>query len=105
MRETPYDYPNLLPGALIDSVNPRRWLLIDREVPLPDEVDGVGRFKLDHLFLDQDAIPTLVEVKRRCDTRSRREVVAQMLDYAANGTAYYSAERMQTLFEARCREG
>ena len=38
---------------------------------------------LDHLFLDHDAVPTLVEVKRSNATRSRREVVAQMLDYAA----------------------
>ena len=29
--------------------------------------------------------PTLVEVKRSSDTRIRREVVGQMLDYAANG--------------------
>lgn len=115
MRETPYseeiqlqrllaDYPDLMPGSLIDAVNPRRWLLIDREVPLPDEEDGVWRFTLDHLFLDQDAIPTLVEVKRSSDTRSRREVVAQMLDYAANATAYYSVERMQSLFESSCHK-
>jgi len=47
----------------------RRW----------DLADGV----LDHLLLDQDGIPTFVECKRASDTRIRREVVAQMLDYAA----------------------
>lgn len=40
---------------------------------------------LDHLFVDQDGVLTLVEVKRSSDTRIRREVVGQMLDYAANG--------------------
>ncbi len=48
--------------------------------------------ELDHLFLDQDGIPTFVECKRASDTRTRREVVAQMLDYAANGTEYWSME-------------
>jgi len=48
-------------------------------------IDGGGdRWSADHLFLDQDAIPTFVEVKRSTDTRIRREVVGQMLDYAAN---------------------
>jgi len=38
--------------------------------------------------LDQDAIPTIVEVKRSTDTRIRREVVGQMLGYAANAVVY-----------------
>ncbi len=29
---------------------------------VPDHGDGGGRWSADHLFLDQDAIPTLVEV-------------------------------------------
>lgn len=48
-----------------------------------------GRWSLDHLFLDQDGIPTLVEVKRSSDTRIRREVVGQVMDYAANAVAYW----------------
>jgi len=54
------------------------------------------------LFLDQEAVPTLVEVKRSDDTRIRREVVGQMLDYAANGVVYWPAERLRADFEARC---
>ena len=42
---------------------------------IPGNEDGAGRWSVDHLFLDQDAIPTLVEVKRSTDTRIRREVV------------------------------
>jgi len=55
---------------------------------IPDREDGSGRWSLDHLFLDQDSIPTLVEVKRSSDTRIRREVVGQILDYAANALVY-----------------
>ena len=56
-----------------------------------------NRWSLDHLFLDQEGIPTFVECKRSTDTRARREVVAQMLDYAANGLQYWSMERIQTV--------
>ena len=89
------DYPDLLPGDQIDPENPRRWLLISREMGVPDEAEAGGRWSLDHLFLDQDAIPTFVECKRAEDTRIRREVVAQMLDYAANGIEYWSTDRLR----------
>ena len=46
-------------------------------------------------------MPTLVEVKRSDDTRIRREVVGQMLDYAANGVVYWPA-RLRSDFESRC---
>jgi len=89
------DYPDLLPGDQIDPENPRRWLLVAQEVGVPGEQDGSGRWSLDHLFLDQDGIPTFVECKRSTDTRARREVVAQMLDYAANGIEYWSMDRLR----------
>jgi hypothetical protein len=54
-----------------------------------------GRWSLDHLFLDQDGMPTFVECKRSVDTRTRREVVVQMLDYAANGVEYWSMDRLR----------
>lgn len=76
-------YPNLLAGGQIDPQNPRRWLLVRREVGIPLVEGGGDWLAVDHLFLDQDGIPTLVEVKRSSDTRLRREVVGQMLDYAA----------------------
>jgi hypothetical protein len=58
--------------------------LIERESAVPDTEGGPGRWSVDHLFLDQDSVPTLVEVKRSSDTRIRREVVGQLIDYAAN---------------------
>jgi hypothetical protein len=88
-------YPDLVPGDQIDPENPRRWLLVAREIAVPGDEDQSGRWSLDHLFLDQDGIPTFVECKRARDTRARREVVAQMLDYAANGVEYWKMERLR----------
>lgn len=113
MQESPYDseallqellakYPDLLAGDQIDGTEPRRWLLVSREMGVPDEEDGGDRWSLDHLFLDQDAIPTLVEVKRSSDTRIRREVVGQMLDYAANAVVYWPVETIRARFEKTC---
>lgn len=87
--------PDLLPGELITPDDPRRWLLVARELGIPAEEGRGDNFSLDHLMLDQDGVPTLVEVKRATDTRIRREVVAQMLDYAANATTYSSVEAMR----------
>ena len=116
MREQAYDsedllqellakYPDLLAGDQLAG-SPRRWLLVKREAGVPDREAGGSRFSLDHLFIDQEAVPTLVEVKRSDDTRIRREVVGQMLDYAANGVVYWPAERLRSDFKARCaKEG
>src|SRR4051794_38651223 len=113
MRESVYEsedifqellakYPALIAGDLINAVAPRRWLLVTREIGLPDE-GGADRWSVDHLFLDQDGIPTIVEVKRSTDTRIRREVVGQMLEYAANAVVYWPAASLRTQFEERCR--
>ncbi len=96
-------YPNLLAGDQINDEKPRRWLLISREAALPSEENGSDRWSVDHLFLDQDAIPTLVEVKRSSDTRIRREVVGQMLEYAANAVVYWPVEEIQAKFGATCQ--
>src|SRR5690554_4797328 len=68
-------YPDLLPGDQINPEAPRRWLLVAREMGVPGAEHETGRWSLDHLFLDQDGIPTFVECKRATDTRARREVV------------------------------
>jgi hypothetical protein len=96
-------YPNLLAGDQINNMAPRRWLLVKREAGLPSEDGGADRWSVDHLFLDQDAVPTLVEVKRSTDTRIRREVVGQMLDYAANALVYWPMERIRAQFESTCQ--
>jgi hypothetical protein len=100
LQELLAKYTNLLAGEQIDSGSPRRFLLISREVSLPSDENSAGRWSVDHLFLDQDAIPTIVEVKRSSDTRLRREVVGQMLDYAANAVVYWPIESIRAQFEA-----
>ena len=115
MNESAYDsedllqsllerHPELLAGKQMNSDSPRRWLLVSREAPVPSEESGGGRWALDHLFLDQDGTPTLVEVKRSSDTRLRREVVGQLLDYAANAVLYWPVEDIRSRFETRCEQ-
>jgi hypothetical protein len=96
------EHPSLLAGDQINSDAPRRWLLVSREIGVPSTEGGPAQWSLDHLFLDQDGVPTLVEVKRSTDTRIRREVVGQMLDYAANAVAYWPVEDLRNRFEAQC---
>ncbi len=100
LQELIAKYPNLLSGDQSHVKRSRRWLLIGREIGVPDEDSAGDRWSLDHLFLDQDGIPTLVEVKRSSDSRIRREVVGQLLDYAANAVLHWSIERIQTELES-----
>src|SRR5215213_4109348 len=94
-------FPELLSGGQ-DGDPPRRWLLLKREMPIPAEEGGGSRWSLDHLFIDQYGVPTLVEVKRQSDTRLRREVVGQMLDYAANAVVYWPINEIRDKFTAEC---
>jgi hypothetical protein len=98
-------YPNLVAGDRVDRETPRQWLLISREIPLPSEEEGMQLWTFEHLFLDQNAIPTLVEVKRTNESRVRRETIGQMLDYAANVSLYWPLESIVAQFEANCRDG
>jgi hypothetical protein len=77
-------------------------LLIRRELPIADSTGGGGRWSLDHLFVTRNAVPVLVELKRADDTRLRREVVGQLLDYAANGVAYWEPGRIAADFATTC---
>ena len=77
-------------------------LLIRREQPISDAIDASGRWSLDHLFVTREAVPVLVELKRAVDTRLRREVVGQMLDYAANAVAYWQAGTIAAAFATTC---
>jgi hypothetical protein len=98
-------FPDLLPAAGINSSVPRRFVLVRREAGLSDTEFGGARWWVDHVFLDQDAIPTLVEVKRASDTRIRREVVGQMLDYAAWAVTFWTTDKLRAWFEEECDFG
>ena len=97
-------YPDLLAGEQITPDDPRRWLLIKREANITHDGGKVHRWRVDHLFLDQDAIPTLVETKIATNPELRRKVVGQMLDYASNLVEDWSVERIQSEFQSRCLE-
>lgn len=110
LSNRPYDSEDLLQALLAKSPNllrtgirtNQRWLLVSREMSIPSSDGGTDRWSVDHLFLDQFGIPTLVEVKRSSDSRIRREVVGQMLDYAANAVAYWPVERIQDTLAKLC---
>jgi hypothetical protein len=112
MTEAPYDsedvlqrllakFPDLLAGDQMGGGEARRWVLIGRESAVPDAEDGGGRWSVDHLFLDHEAVPTLVEVKRSSDTRIRREVVGQLIEYAANAVVYWPVNWLRVTFDHR----
>jgi hypothetical protein len=110
MRELPYDAEDVLqrlladyPDLLAGEDGSARLMLIARELGVPDEEDGAGRWSLDHLFVDDQGMPTLVEVKRSSDSRLRREVVGQMLDYAAQGAAHWSTGALEEAFVRTCQ--
>ncbi len=91
--------PDLLPGEQIRPDDPRRWLVIQREMPVPDPNSGEDRWNVDFLFADQDAMPTFIECKRYGDTRARREVVGQVIEYAANGHYYWTKDVLREYAE------
>ncbi|MGH1555638.1 hypothetical protein ACRAWF_38770 [Streptomyces sp. L7] len=88
-------------GSLADG-RPLRLVLVAREMGVPTSTDSAPAYWLDHLFVDADGVPTLVEVKRATDSRIRREVVGQMLDYAANAARYWPAALLRRSFEDTC---
>lgn len=97
MSEHRYDSEDILqkiiadnPGLLLRDTAPddSRLMLVARELEIAEGDDSSNAYFLDHLLVDQTGVPVLVEVKRSTDTRARREVVAQMLDYASRVSAW-----------------
>ncbi|MFB8796407.1 MAG: hypothetical protein U7126_19810 [Microcoleus sp.] len=115
MMEQPYDsedqlqdllvtYPNLIAGDQIDRATARKWLLISREATVANDEETAVQWSLDHLFLDQNAIPTLVDVRRTPNAALRQKVLGQSIDYAANAVVYWPIDSIIALFEANCRD-
>ena len=110
MEEEPFDledtlqaliaeHPELLDGAQITPEDPRRWILVTREKGIAATPGGADWWALDNLYIDQDAVPTLVEVKRGANPEIRRKVVGQMLDYAAHAPRSWTADELRRTFE------
>jgi hypothetical protein len=85
--------PALLAGD--DDSSTRRWLLVSR---------GGDQAGPDYVFLDDQGVPTLVEVTRSADPHASRELLGQMVDYAANVIAYEDPARLRATLESRCRD-
>ncbi len=92
LQELIGQHPELLAGEQMRPADPLRWILIKREMP----VEG---WAVDHLLVDQHSRPTLVEVKRGSNREIRRNVVGQMLDYAATAASVWSERDIRQVFE------
>ncbi len=81
-------YPKVIPGRQIDPVSddPPRFVLLRREMP-------IGAWSLDHLYVDQRGVLTLVETKLIQNPESRREVIGQIIEYAANAVELWGLGR------------
>lgn len=81
------DNPNLLARSFDDAL-PLKLYLVDREFGTYVIGDSGTQYSADHILVDETGIPVIVEVKRSSDTRIKREVVAQMLDYACRSDSW-----------------
>ena len=93
------EHPELIDGEQIRPGDARRWILISREKGIATSAGGGALWAVDHLIVDQDAVPTLVEVKRSSNPEIRRTVVGQLLEYAAHASETWSAVELREAFE------
>ena len=93
------EHPELLDGEQIQPGNARRWILITREKGIAQSTGEGARWAVDHLIIDQDAVPTLAEVKRGSNSEIRRTIVGQMLEYAAHASESWTADELRNAFE------
>jgi hypothetical protein len=99
------DNPELMVGEQMDAEAPPKWLMVAREAGIPDSQNGGSRWSVDLLLLDQYGRPTFVEVKRSSNSQIRREIVGQILDYAANAIVYWPGDRIRALATDRFEGG
>lgn len=103
LQELIAEHPELLDGEQICPDDPRRWILVAREQGIAETQGGGARWAVDCLIVDQDATPTLVEVKRGSNPELRRTVVGQMLEYAAHAARTWTADALRRMFEESAR--
>ncbi len=111
MEEEPFDledtlqaliaeHPELIDGEQVRPGDPRRWILVKREQGIAETAGAGALWAVDLLLIDQDAMPTLVEVKRGSNSEIRRTVVGQMLEYAAHARRNWTVNEIRQNFEA-----
>ena len=99
LQELIAEHPELIDGEQIRPDDARRWILIGREKGIAETSDTGVRWSLDHLIIDQNARPTLVEVKLRDNSDIHRKIVGQMLEYAAHASETWTADDLRRTFE------
>ena len=97
------EHPELLDGEQMRPGDARRWILITREKGIAASSGEGARWAVDLLIVDQDAVPTLAEVKRGTNPEIRRAIVGQMLEYAAHASETWTADELRSAFEAQTR--
>jgi hypothetical protein len=108
LRETPFGsneelqsliagHPALLGG---DPDGAGGWFALARKGPLPDGATRSPRWSVEHLFLAQDAAPTVVETLRSGDPRAHGDLFGQILYYAANAALWWPHESLRAAFAA-----
>ena len=94
------EHPEVMPGDQLvsDGEEAPRFLLLKREA-------AVGFWSLDHLFVDQFGVLTLVECKLIENNESRREVVGQIIEYAANARSVWAEGQLRKLANGQWSRG
>ena len=93
------EHPELLDGEQIRPGDARRWILVTREKGIAPSPGEAARWSVDHLIIDQDAVPTLAEVKRGSNPEIRRTIVGQLLEYAAHASETWTGAELRGAFE------
>ena len=99
LQELVADHPEVVDGEQIRPNDARRWILLAREKGIAETSDAGARWSLDHLIIDQDARPTLVEAKLRDNSDIHRKIVGQMLEYAAHASETWTVDELRRTFE------
>ena len=97
------EHPELLDGEQISPGDARRWILVSREKGIAESSGAAARWAVDHLIIDQDAVPTLVELKRGSNPEIRRTIVGQLLEYAAHASETWTAQDLRALFDSHAK--
>ena len=84
------DYPELFPGWEIKEQDPPRFVTLCEEARVKD-------WSLDVLLVDQYGVLTLVEAKLAENREMRRQVIGQIVEYAAHAKEDWADGKARTL--------
>lgn len=82
------NHPQIIPGTQINPENPPKFLLLRRELPL-------SGWSLDHLYVDNEGVLTLLETKLFDNPDARREVIGQIVEYGAYASECWEVAKLR----------